>query len=129
MSTPYPRDSGTQSASATRAAVRTVRASTAPPTTGLAPRPAALSRAASTASLLQPMDNCPASTAVVARTQPYASCPAATASPATSRVTATVGPGWQAAARAAARRGHRTWRARGGAPGTRGGSAVVPGCS
>ena len=67
---------------------------TAPSTTALHRRPTARSRAASTASLLQPIDNCPVSTAPRPSARVRArSCPAATASPPTRRVTATVGPG------------------------------------
>lgn len=92
---PQANDSGTQSASAAYAATHTSATRTVPSTTGLPRRPAARSRCASNASLHQPTDNCPVSTARAVSTQRAALWPAVTASAVVSAVTATTGPGWQ----------------------------------
>ncbi len=88
-----------------KAAARTVPAVTRPATTGLPIRPAAASLAASTASLHQPTESWPVSTASATGTAPGSPRPASTTSAVTRTVTATAGPGWHARASPASCRG------------------------
>lgn len=92
-SQPLASESGTQAIAATIAAVQTVRRLTSPDAIGLSPRATAWSLSASIASLLQPIDNWPVSTAAPTYTQPSGSRPAEAATTVTNVVTATVGPG------------------------------------
>lgn len=71
-------------------------------------RPARASRPASNASLHQPTESWPVSTATPTSASRAEERPAPTARAQASAVTATTGPGWQARARPAARPGHRT---------------------
>ncbi|CAO5236355.1 hypothetical protein FAGKG844_200006 [Frankia sp. AgKG'84/4] len=100
---PDASDSGTHATSADAVATATVPGASLSPTSGLSPRPPTASRCRSTRSLLQPTDNCPASTADATRPTPPAVRPLDAASAAANNVTAAVGSGWHARTNAARR--------------------------
>ena len=76
-----------------------VRRLTSPRTTGLSCRFTMVSRAASIASLLQPIERWPVRIVAATRRHPAGLRPADQATAVISAVTAVVGPGWQASAR------------------------------
>jgi hypothetical protein len=81
-------------AAAVPAAVQTAAALMSPRASGLSVRPAAASLAASQASLDQPMDNCPASSAGAESAEPMPCGAACAASNVVKPVIAREGPGW-----------------------------------
>src|SRR6202167_4488786 len=81
-------------AAAAPAAVQTAAALMSPRASGLSVRPTAASLAASQASLDQPMDNCPASSAGAVSAEPMPCGAACAASNVVRPVMAREGPGW-----------------------------------
>jgi hypothetical protein len=96
---PLARETGMVTTSMTPAPMARVRRLTSPRTTGLSWRFTMVSRAASIASLLQPIERWPVKIVAATRRHPAGLRPADQATAVTSAVTAIVGPGWQARAR------------------------------
>jgi hypothetical protein len=92
-------ETGMVAMSMTPAPMVRVRRLTSPRTTGLSFRFTMVSRVASIASLLQPIERWPVRIVAATRRHPAGLRPADQATAVVSAVTATVGPGWQASAR------------------------------
>ncbi len=86
-------DMASAARSETTAATHSARTLTSPRATGLSVRPAAMSRAASQASLDQPTESCPASMAGATSTGPNPCGAASAASTVAMAVMARLGPG------------------------------------